>query len=49
MNTIILEKFNFFESAEIEVFNGVDFNHYVFKYQLIESRSFDIINNFLST
>jgi FkbM family methyltransferase len=36
------------EGAEIEVLNGVDFNHYVFKYLLIESRSFDIINNFLS-
>ena len=35
------------ESAEIEVHNGIDYNNYIFKYKLIESRNFETINNFL--
>ena len=35
------------EGAEIEVLNGIDFNNYTFKYILVESRSFDIIDLFL--
>ena len=35
------------EGAEMEVLDGIDFNKYFFKYMLIESRSFHIINNFL--
>jgi len=35
------------EGTEIEVLNGINFNQYIFEYLLIESRSFDLINNFL--
>ena len=35
------------EGAEMEVLGGIDFNKYSFKYMLIESRSFDVINNYL--
>ena len=35
------------EGAEIEVLNGIDYNNYIFKYMLIESRNFETINNFL--
>ena len=35
------------EGAEMEVLEGINFNKYFFKYMLIESRSFNEINNFL--
>jgi FkbM family methyltransferase len=37
------------EGAEIEVLKGIDFNSYQFKYILVESRSFDKLNLFLSS